>query len=227
MPLSSEYGVVIGTVNLFTINPPDAEWRWPHFQLFVDTPEGVYECLVNVKSRTDDKVEQMDLRDACPACFAPVLSLPDGFHPLSPDPQSGALDVIRHKGLQGQRFRNATDSLLCRIFPRACRAKCETDTASRWWKENSTDVMQLLEFYLSRTYRVYIFGERSSDGALRLRNVHMNQGSPADSPFAAENGIWQDGGILIEYRDPQPHFSVFVTKFENQSLRTDGRGNPL
>jgi len=226
MPLNNGYGVVIGTVNLHTIEPPDEEGNWPHYQIYVDTPQGVYECVINLKSRTDIKIEEKDLKDACTTCFADILAKPDGFHPLPPNPYSGALDVIRHKGLQGEHACSNSNSWFCRILPWLCKERCETHNCAKWWKENGTDVIQLLEYYLTRASRIYVFGEPYSDGRLGMHNIHMNQGDPLDTPFAAENGVWQDGGIILEYHDPQPRLSVFITKFESQSLHTDSLGRP-
>lgn len=227
MPLSDGYGVVIGTVVSHSIEPPDAEGRWPHYRIYVNTPEGQYECVINLKSRTDIKIEEKDLRDANSNCFKNILSKQDGLHLLSSDPNSGALDAIRHKGLMGQKPCKMKRPWYCVILPWICKTRCETNNCSRWWKENGTDVIQLMEYYLTHPHRIYIFGEPYNDGSLGMHNIHMNQGDPIGSSFSAENAIWQDGGILIEYHDPQPRVSVFMTKFETQSLHTDDLGHPI
>ena len=82
-----------------------------------------------------------------------------------------------------------------------------------------------MQSYLENVKRIYIFGEPYKTG-LGIHNVHMNQGDPIGSDFSEENGIWQDGGILIEYECPEPLFSIFLTKFETQSLNTDEHGHP-
>jgi len=227
MPLSNGYGVVIGTVNLYAIEPPDAQGKWPHYQIYVDTPQGVYQCVINLKSRDEVKVEELDIRDACRACFSDVLSLPDGFHPLAAESDSGALDAVRHKGLQGEQLCRPAGSWSDSLFPWGRKDKCETNNSARWWQESSTDIIQLMEYYLTRPHRIYIFGEAYGNGRQGIHNVHMNQGAPLSSPFAEENGIWQDGGILLEYLEPQPRLSVIMTKFETQSLRTDEMGRPV
>jgi uncharacterized protein YukJ len=118
------------------------------------------------------------------------------------------LDVIRHPGLRDLFAHEATKPSL-----------------ARWWLENGTDVIQLAEFYLLNVDRIYVFGEPYASG-LGIHNVHMNQGDPTDSLFAAENAIWQDGGMLIEYTFPQPRLSLLLTKFQTQSLVTDDLGHP-
>jgi uncharacterized protein YukJ len=52
--------------------------------------------------------------------------------------------------------------------------------------------------------------------------THMNQGNRA--PFEYENGIYQDGGILVETADGI--LGLFFS-FSQQVLTTDDRGDPL
>ena len=142
------------------------------------------------------------------ALFNTILTRPDGFHPLASHVGSGALDVIRHRGLQNPAcgpslipWSWAGRSWFFR------RRRCE---CTRWWLESGTDAIQLLELYLLNVSRSYIFGEPYTTG-LGLHNVHMNQGDPVGSSFARENGIWQDGGTILEYAYPQPRLSVLLT----------------
>jgi len=67
---------------------------------------------------------------------------------------------------------------------------------------------------------VFIFGEPYANGK-GIHNVHMTQGDPIDSEYANEDGIWQDGGVIYQYFDPQPRLSALITKFQTQSLNTD------
>jgi len=82
-----------------------------------------------------------------------------------------------------------------------------------------------MEYYLLNVKRVYIFGEPYDTG-LGVHNVHLNQGDPINSSFASENGIWQDGGTIIEYQN-NSRVSAFLTRFETQSLNTDDSGRPV
>ncbi|MDQ3412413.1 MAG: YukJ family protein [Chloroflexota bacterium] len=200
MALANGYAVVVGTVLHHRIEPPDREGRWPHYQIFVKTPAGTHECVINLKSRTEIKLEYRDFRDLDRSAFTSILTMADGLHPLPATPTSGALDVIRHPGLLD--------------------AGCQ---CTRWWLESGPNVVDLMEFYLNRVSRVYLFGEPYTTG-LGLHNIHQNQGDPVGSPFAAENAIWQDGGVLLEYTAPQPRLSVMLTKFETQSHTTDNSG---
>ena len=237
MPLNDGYGVVIGTVADHYIEPPDNQGRWPHYKIYVDTPEGQYECVINLKSRSEIKVEYRDFRNVNRGYFQNILDLSDGFHSLVSNPNSGALDAIRHRGMKDPYCYRW--GWVARMLPLSkinypelyypsfskffIRNRCY---CTQWWKESGTNLIELIEYYLMRVNRIYIFGEPYNSG-LGMHNIHMNQGDPIDSPFSAENGIWQDGGLLIEYTDPQPRLSVFITKFETQSLHTDENGRPV
>ncbi|KAL4804750.1 hypothetical protein BDV18DRAFT_27286 [Aspergillus unguis] len=63
---------------------------------------------------------------------------------------------------------------------------------------------------------VYIFGSRS--GATEIHNVHMNQGN--GRKFRADDGVFQDGGLLIHFRDWDEWIGVFLA-FSSQAVHTD------
>lgn len=220
MPLTDGYGVVIGTVAHHYIEPPDTEGRWPHYHIYVNTPAGEYQCVINLKSRNETKIQYRDFRNQSPSYFPNILSLADGYHPLSRTAGSGALDVVRNNGLKDP-FCYKKWYCWCYWFFKKRRCPC-----TRWWLESGVDLIQLMEYYLTSVQRIYIFGEPYNTG-LGIHNIHMNQGDPIDSPFSAENGIWQDGGLILQYADPEPRLSVFVTKFQTQSLATNDNGQPL
>jgi hypothetical protein len=111
------------------------------------------------------------------------------------------MDHIRHPGLQDHR--------------------------TLWWLESGLDAVKLMEYYLTSVHRVFVFGEPYKAPDNGVHNVHVNQGDPASSPFAVENGIWQDGGLLLEYTQPQARLSVMMTKFETQAFKTDASGHPV
>jgi uncharacterized protein YukJ len=71
--------------------------------------------------------------------------------------------------------------------------------------------------------RALVFGEPFSTG-LGVHNIHQNQGDPLGSPWAGENGIWQDGCTILE-QGPDD-FAAFMNKFTTQSYNTDNAGHP-
>lgn len=71
-----------------------------------------------------------------------------------------------------------------------------------------------------------IFGFEPGRG---VHNIHMNQGNSGS--FARENGVYQDGGLLIHYpsaEGSQDHWVAAFFAFQSQSFHTDDRtGNPI
>lgn len=55
-----------------------------------------------------------------------------------------------------------------------------------------------------------------------IHNVHMNQGN--GERWARDNGIWQDGGILIQRKDKW--IGIFLA-FYTQAFHTDEKGSPI
>jgi hypothetical protein len=101
MPLFDGYGVLIGKIERHFIDPPDNEGRWPHYHIQVKTSNGdIFDSAINLKSRTQIRVEYRDFRNADIKHFRTILEKPDGLHRLSSNSQSGALDFVRHPGLK-------------------------------------------------------------------------------------------------------------------------------
>lgn len=203
MPLDNGYGVVVGKVKHHYIEPPNAQGQWPHYVIIVETPAGDYECVVNLKSRTEVKIEYRTFMNVSRQYFSSILNLSNGFHPLPSTSGSGALDFIRHQGLQDPlckltniiikpipdlikrrpEFKNYLPELehhFPGLRPKKIRCSC-----TQWWKENGLNVVKLMEYYLENVERIYIFGEPYTNG-LGVHNVHMNQGDPVGSSFADE-----------------------------------------
>ena len=82
------------------------------------------------------------------------------------------------------------------------------------------DVADRLDHYVDRaiadpTVGVYAFGqrwgpeERIPDKIFGFRpgngvhDIHMNQG--ISDRFRRDDGVWQDGGLLLRFATPQPH----------------------
>ena len=77
---------------------------------------------------------------------------------------------------------------------------------------------------------VYAFGERwGPEPATKdkdfgflpgngIHDIHMNQGNAAQ--FAADDGVFQDGGVLVHFPDQQEWIAIFL-KFQSQSWHTD------
>jgi len=80
-----------------------------------------------------------------------------------------------------------------------------------------------MESLLTVGATVYVFGAPYTHG-LGVHDIHMNQGDPPGQ-FQHLDGIWQDGGTVIE--QPNGQLAAFLNKFETQSLSTDANGLPI
>lgn len=94
-----------------------------------------------------------------------------------------------------------------------------------WSSGNSIAALNVLEPLLDQAQRLFIFGEPFHFGGLGVHNIHQNQGDPLASRWAAENGIWQDGGTIIQKNDGS--YVAFLNKFTPQSYNTDNDGHPV
>lgn len=118
MALRNGYGVLMGKVEDHYIDPVDNEGRWPHYHIKVRTPNGIFESAINLKSRTQTRVEYRDFRSVDRSYFQSILKKSDGLHRLVSNSASGALDIIRHPGLKDPLFdndgSNGTSNLRCK-----------------------------------------------------------------------------------------------------------------
>jgi Uncharacterized conserved protein (DUF2278) len=94
-----------------------------------------------------------------------------------------------------------------------------------WIDSTGDNALDALAPHLNAAQRIYVFGERYTDGTNGVHDVHMNQGDPAGSQWYASNGIWQDGGVACQ--GPGDHVVIWQLRFNTQSLNTDNQGHPV
>lgn len=91
--------------------------------------------------------------------------------------------------------------------------------------ERENDVNDLIDLFIQRAIKnpdvdIYAFGEPFSSG-FGIHNIHMNQGDTTGS-FSKEDGIFQDGGLLIHFRNSgTDQWLAFFSAFQSQSFHTD------
>lgn len=89
----------------------------------------------------------------------------------------------------------------------------------------NNDMIDVLEPEIKKAIdlqaEIYLFGERfnTKNG---IHNIHMNQGNV--QRFARDDGIFQDGGLLINYPDSDQWIGVF-DGFASQAVDTDNDGH--
>lgn len=58
-----------------------------------------------------------------------------------------------------------------------------------------------------------------------VHDIHMNQGNPQGGGFSGDNGVHQDGGLIVQTGDST--FAGIFIAFQTQLIPTDDRGMPL
>lgn len=219
MPLNHGYGVVVGTLNAYYRDPVNDYGQYYHGNVKVQTPAGIYRCAIDVDSKSvpngvEWRVVELGKRYG-------ITALANGWHPLAMTPGSGALDYVR-----SPEFRPRLGCLLLVFDPAMERLRrwLEAGMTPAWKSGTSIEALADLEPLLANPKRLFIFGEPFTDG-LGVHNIHQNQGDPLNSPWSAENGIWQDGATLIQRQDDS--VVAFLNKFKTQSYRTDDLGHPI
>ena len=244
MPLDHGYGVAIGTFVSFTREDPSSFGTWYHGKLRIDTPAGQYEAALDVDTPSGIGVSYRVVDDLTAQDIPLLAALANGFTSLAGTDASGALDYVRSPilgdGWVVRQLRWRIGGLRTRWHAQAWGPTPLDLAINRlhrwfrwlsWWRWRSfpwvssdgDNALDVLEALLPSAARIYIFGEPFTTG-LGVHNVHMNQGDPP-GPHQAENGIWQDGAVLVER--PDGSVAIWQVKFNTQSLHTGDDGLPL
>jgi hypothetical protein len=225
MALDHGYGVAIGTFVSFTREDPSAFGHWYHGKLRINTPAGQYESALDVDTPTGIGVSYRLVTDLTTASIPTLAALGDGFTPLAATPTSGALDYARSPILRDgwvvSRLRRWLTMRRWR-FVRRWRLPLRWRSFP-WVSSDGNNALDVLEQRLAHATRIYLLGEPFTTG-LGIHNVHLNQGDPP-GPHQAENGIWQDGAVIVQLADGG--VTIWQVKFNTQSLITNDHGLPV
>jgi hypothetical protein len=219
--LTDGYGVLVGTLNAHDRDPADNFGKWYHVHLHVGAQERTYDCAIDVDSHESSVGVEWKVLRLRAEEWSSIASLSPGYHPLAPNPRSGALDYIRDPRLRRQLgcvFAMMPDGLT-RLLVSIAEA-----LVNSWEKGSHEQATLALESILEIGRPVQVFGEPFRTG-FGQHNVHQNQGDPIGSRWAAENGIWQDGGTIVLRSDGS--LMAFISKFTSQSYKTDDQGHPI
>jgi uncharacterized protein YukJ len=204
------YGVLKGQA----IEHKLGEGQTPHYQVLLSDGDVKYRIAINVKSKqspselfyfVDENFDHPIIKG--------LVGLKNGFNHLDRKPGGAALDFIR-----GNLFDTAQMKPLPHDVPGP-----------------DNDLNELIELYLKRAIdskdtTIYAFGEKWGPekdikdkyfGFLPgngIHDIHMNQGNAGQ--FQKDNGVWQDGGLLIHYPSRQQWVGIFLA-FQSQSFHTD------
>ena len=187
----------------------------PHFQIRVADDAGVdFRIAVNVKSQSAPSELLYLLEDDFQhPVTAGLGALGPGWHALPSAPGDDSLDYIRG---------NLFDPALMRALP--------ADAAGP-----DNDLADVLDGHITRAIGdpsadIYAFGQRwgPEDGVPDkafgfapgngVHDIHMNQGN--DPAFARDDGVWQDGGLLVHFPAVSRWVAIFLA-FQSQAWHTD------
>ncbi|HEY0140984.1 MAG TPA: DUF2278 family protein [Thermoanaerobaculia bacterium] len=210
MPLKS-YGVLVGR----PVDRRVGSGKNPHYQIHVVDETTDYRIAVNVKSQeSPSEVEYLiDDRFAHPL-LTPLAELDFGWHVLPARPGGVAIDLIRANVADRDDFvplpfnvAGPDNDLNEKVDAQIQRAMGDEDAVlyafgERWGPEKVKDK---------------IFGFLPGNG---VHDIHMNQGNVAR--FAKDDGVWQDGALLIHYPTQNQWVAIFL-KFQSQTWHTDDR----
>jgi len=199
----------------------ETEASSPHYQVHVKDGKHEYRIAINVRSvqAPFDLLYFLDDNFNHPITDK-LEPLGFGFHELPNKPGDMALDYIRG---------NLFDITQMKPLPFNVPGQ-------------DNDLNELIDLYIQRAIAskdvvLYAFGERwgpendKRDKAFGflpgngIHDIHMNQGSSGQ--FKKDNGIFQDGGLLIHFPSRNQWVAGFFA-FQSQSIHTDDRtGNPI
>ncbi|KAJ6075691.1 hypothetical protein N7499_007672 [Penicillium canescens] len=172
---------------------------------------GLFRAAINIKSGDKNESRLTYWVDHDFKNHPIVNSLTDlssGFYPLEetePNPAGVRLDYIR-----SNLFSINTGRILPHDVP-----------------GSNNDIIDVLEPEVKQAIDdnadIYLFGEPFSDRK-GIHNVHMNQGNV--ERFANDDGVFQDGGLLINYPRSGRWVGVFLG-FASQAVHTDNHGHAI
>jgi uncharacterized protein YukJ len=193
----------------------------PHYQVKVVAARELFRVAINVKSKLSpsELLYLIDDRFSHPICER-LLELEEGFHVLENKPQGGGFDYIR-----GNLFDPfdmvplpfsvpGPDNDLNERFDGLIQRALADETATLYafgapWGPERNEADKYFGFSPGRG----------------VHDVHMNQGNSGQ--FKKDNGVWQDGGLLVHFPEQAQWVAVF-TAFQSQAWHTsDETGHPL
>ncbi len=187
----------------------------PHFQIRCRDQEVHYRVSVNVRSRSRpfDLLYTVDTHFKHPITEA-VGRLPWGFTRLRVEDGDPALDYVRGDLFERSRMRplpydkpGPNNDLNERIDEYVSRAMDDVDAP----------LYAFGEPWKTEKRRDRCFGFRPANG---IHDIHMNQGN--DVRFTRDDGVWQDGALMIHFRREDRWVAVFLA-YQSQSWTTHNR----
>jgi uncharacterized protein YukJ len=209
MPLN-HYSVLKGR----PINNRAGSGAKPHYQVLVSAGGELHRIAINVRSGDGSFVEYLVRSRFEHPITDKLEALEEGLHAVKSGPNGAALDYIRGNLGQPWEYQPLPPSV----------------------PGPDNDLNEKVDAYVQRAMAdedatIYAFGEPwgpeedKSDKYFGFKpgrgihDIHANQGNPPGR-FAASNGVWQDGGLILHFPSSSQWVAVFL-RFQTQSWHTD------
>lgn len=191
-----------------------------HYQVHCVSEDTDYRIAINVKSQlAPSELEYLVDENFSHPILPGLADLPLGFQELKRKPGGLALDFIRGN-----------------LFDRAKMIPIPFDVPG-----SDNDLNEKIDKYVQRAMsdelaHIYAFGEKWGPETIKdkifgflpgngIHDIHMNQGNAGK--FAKDNGVWQDGGMLVHFPSENRWVAIFL-KFQSQTWHTDDDlGEPI
>jgi uncharacterized protein YukJ len=220
--MALHYGVLRGKVDKFK---REDDFSTPHLQIkVIDGNNKAWRVPFNVLSGDQSL---LIFHRADPLQSHPLLNglfqLDAGFTPLPPDKRSAstALDYFRAplfdwpNGLAIPHFGpGANDDLQDEIIV--------------YLKQLQAQNGEIFAFGAKFPQPDQAFQPKPIDNQFETKqgvhDIHMNQGNPKPGPFAKDNGVFQDGGLILKFSN---RFVGLFGRFQTQWLPSNSEGHRL
>ncbi|GKT51095.1 uncharacterized protein ColSpa_11276 [Colletotrichum spaethianum] len=222
----SNYGVWKGTATLLSATPGQTDRSTVY--AFLSIYDGISYRAGNDPGppRPRDIAAAFDLKAPFPEDDRVVYWINRNFtHPLADD----GFDLVNLKPGFHNISLNVSDFLKAPPSLDLFRDKLVEVEAAQLASYDDPDlaitdvIVSFFEPAVENLADVWVWGQRSENGnGLGLHHTHMNQGGLGR--LSAENGIRQDGGLIVKYYD---HWEALFLAFPQQAVATDQMGQPL
>ena len=196
-----------------------------HYQITMNAPGGPFTVAVNIQSVDGSEVLYAIEEGFTPPDIAGLLALPMGMTTLKSVPGGLALDYVRSQVSGAQMITREQMTLLPQINSQDSKEDQMLARARASALQNA--VVTLLNMTIAdKDGVIYAFGSSYADEGKvdGIHDIHMNQGNPVNN-HGGDNGIWQDGALLIHLPSKATWTAVFIA-FQSESWTTDSNGNP-
>ncbi len=206
-----DYGVLVGR----PIDRRLGTGQNPHYQIHIVDDQTDYRIAVNVQSSDKSAVQYLVVDHFEHGILDALVQLQPGWHPLPSNPGGVALDYIRGNIVKPEQFiplpfniPGPDNDLNEKVDAQIQRAMGDEEAllyafGQRWG------------LHPPEPQKDKIFGFKPGNG---VHDIHANQGN--DPGHAGDDGVWQDGGVLIHYPSTQQWVAIFL-RFQSQSWHTD------